>query len=110
MMKKKWIVIGLSIVACWGIYKSIKYVMLQEELKQYKFLHENPGSKNYEVVELIPRGQKLRRFRVDTIGKKLLISGEPYEEWREGDKDFYTYIKTDFEGNILSHPYGGESC
>ncbi|WP_212906734.1 hypothetical protein [Capnocytophaga stomatis] len=106
-MKKKWIVIGLSIVACWGIYKSIKYVMLQEELKQYKFLHENPGSENYEVVELIPRGQKLRRFRVDTIGKKLLISGEPYEEWREGDKDFYTYIKTDFEGNILSHPYGG---
>ncbi|ATA90288.1 hypothetical protein CGC58_11450 [Capnocytophaga stomatis] len=106
-MKKKWIVIGLSIVACWGIYKSIKYVMLQEELKQYKFLHENPGSKNYEVVELIPRIQKLKSFEIDTIGKKLLIAGVPYEEWRERDDDAYSFIKTDFEGNILSHLYRG---
>ncbi|WP_212906735.1 hypothetical protein [Capnocytophaga stomatis] len=106
-MKKKWIVIGLSIVACWGIYKSIKYVMLQEELRQYKFLHENPGSKNYEVVELIPRNQKLYKLRLDTIGKKLLISGVPYEEWRERDNDAYTSIKTDFEGNIVGYPDGG---
>ncbi|GIM50949.1 hypothetical protein CAPN003_24010 [Capnocytophaga stomatis] len=81
--------------------------MLQEELKQYKFLHENPGSKNYEVVELIPRTQKLKSFEIDTIGKTLLILGRVYEEWREGDKDAYRLIKTDFEGNILSHPYGG---
>ena len=73
----------------------------------YKFLHENLGSKNYEVVELIPRNQKLYKLRLDTIGKKLLISGVPYEEWREGDDDAYTSIKTDFEGNIVGYPDGG---
>ncbi|WP_203969057.1 hypothetical protein, partial [Capnocytophaga stomatis] len=130
MKRNKKLLIVLIVLICnpisliaigYGIYKVRKNVKNKQEQeylqqkeedmqdldKKYKFLHENPGSKNYEVVELIPRGQKLRRFRVDTIGKKLLISGEPYEEWREGDKDFYTYIKTDFEGNILNHPYGG---
>ncbi|MFK8271837.1 hypothetical protein, partial [Capnocytophaga stomatis] len=53
------------------------------------------------------RNQKLYKLRLDTIGKKLLISGVPYEEWREGDDGAYTSIKTDFEGNILGYPDGG---
>ncbi|WP_212906739.1 hypothetical protein, partial [Capnocytophaga stomatis] len=129
MKRNKKLLIVLIVLICnpisliaigYGIYKVRKNVKnkqeqeylqqkeedMQELDKKYKFLHENPGSKNYEVVELIPRTQKLKSFEIDTIGKKLLIVGNPYEEWREGDKDAYCLIKTDFEGNILSHPYG----
>ena len=81
--------------------------MLQKELKQYKFLHENPGSKNYEVVELIPKTQQLRRIRLDTLEKRLQIVGTPYQEWRKGEKGAYTNVKTDFEGNIVGYPKGG---
>ncbi|ATA90292.1 hypothetical protein CGC58_11460 [Capnocytophaga stomatis] len=130
MKRNKKLLIVLIVLICnpisliaigYGIYKIRKNVKnkqeqeylqqkqedMQELDKKYKFLHENPGSKNYEVVELIPRTQKLKSFEIDTIGKKLLIVGNPYEEWREGDDDAYSFIKTDFEGNILNHPYGG---
>ena len=32
---------------------------MNAEIEKYKYLHENLGSKDYEVVEIIPRTQEI---------------------------------------------------
>ena len=65
--------------------------------EKYQFLHENQGSKNFEVVTIIPKEQKVHKFLIDTVGKQLFIIGVPYEEWREER----SRLKVDFRGNII---------
>ena len=76
---------------------------MNAEIEKYKYLHENLGSKDYEVVEIIPRTQEVKKFRIDTIAKTIIVSGVAFEEWRKER----SYLKLDFEGNIIGHPDGG---
>ena len=76
---------------------------MNAEIEKYKYLHENLGSKDYEVVEIIPRTQEIKFFKIDTIGKFMLVTGVSFEEWRKES----CFLKVDFEGNIIGHPDGG---
>ena len=76
---------------------------MNAEIEKYKYLHENLGSKDYEVVEIIPRTQEVKKFRIDTIAKTIIVSAVAFEEWRKER----SYLKLDFEGNIIGHPDGG---
>ena len=71
---------------------------MNTEIEKYKYLHENLGSKDYEVVEIIPRTQEIIDFDIDTVGKSILIEAKSFEEWRKE----YSFIKIDFEGNLIS--------
>ena len=99
----KSICIGVAVgmmVSC-SIFKSSNN--MNAEIEKYKYLHENLGSKDYEVVEIIPRTQEVKKFRIDTIAKTIIVSGVAFEEWRKER----SYLKLDFEGNIIGHPEGG---
>ena len=88
------------VISC-NIFKSVP--KMNPTLEKYKYLHENLGSKDYEVVEIIPRTQEVKKFRIDTIAKTIIVSGVAFEEWRKER----SYLKLDFEGNIIGHPDGG---
>ena len=99
----KSICIGVAVgmmVSC-SIFKSSNN--MNAEIEKYQYLHENLGSKDYEVVEIIPRTQEVKKFRIDTIAKTIIVSGVAFEEWRKER----SYLKLDFEGNIIGHPEGG---
>ena len=99
----KSICIGVAVgmmVSC-SIFKSSNN--MNAEIEKYKYLHENLGSKDYEVVEIIPRTQEIKFFKIDTIGKFMLVTGVSFEEWRKES----CFLKVDFEGNIIGHPDGG---
>ena len=99
----KSICIGVAVgmmVSC-SIFKSSNN--MNAEIEKYKYLHENLGSKDYEVVEIIPRTQEVKKFRIDTIAKTIIVSAVAFEEWRKER----SYLKLDFEGNIIGHPDGG---
>ena len=88
------------VISC-NIFKSVP--KMNPTLEKYKYLHENLGSKDYEVVEIIPRTQEVKKFRIDTIAKTIIVSAVAFEEWRKER----SYLKLDFEGNIIGHPDGG---
>ena len=88
------------VISC-NIFKSVP--KMNPTLEKYKYLHENLGSKDYEVVEIIPRTQEVKKFRIDTIAKTIIVSAVAFEEWRKER----SYLKLDFEGNIIGHPNGG---
>ncbi|WP_314270721.1 hypothetical protein [Capnocytophaga sputigena] len=99
----KSICIGVAVgmmVSC-SIFKSSNN--MNAEIEKYKYLHENLGSKEYEVVEIIPRTQEIKFFKIDTVGKFMLVTGVSFEEWRKER----CFLKVDFEGNIIGHPEGG---
>ena len=99
----KSICIGVAVgmmVSC-SIFKSSNN--MNAEIEKYKYLHENLGSKDYEVVEIIPRTQEIKFFKIDTVGKFMLVTGASFEEWRKES----CFLKVDFEGNIIGHPDGG---
>ena len=99
----KSICIGVAVgmmVSC-SIFKSSNN--MNAAIEKYKYLHENLGSKDYEVVEIIPRTQEVKKFRIDTIAKTIIVSAVAFEEWRKER----SYLKLDFEGNIIGHPDGG---
>ena len=101
----KSICIGVAVgmmVSC-SIFKSSNN--MNAEIEKYKYLHENLGSKDYEVVEIIPRTQEVKKFRIDTIAKTIIVSAVAFEEWRKER----SYLKLDFEGNIIGHPDGGRA-
>ena len=101
----KSICIGVAVgmmVSC-SIFKSSNN--MNAAIEKYKYLHENLGSKDYEVVEIIPRTQEVKKFRIDTIAKTIIVSGVAFEEWRKER----SYLKLDFEGNIIGHPDGGRA-
>ena len=94
----KSICIGVAVgmmVSC-SIFKSSN--KMNAAIEKYKYLHENLGSKDYEVVEIIPRTQEIIDFDIDTVGKNILIEAKSFEEWRKE----YSFIKIDFEGNLIS--------
>ena len=84
-----------SLLLLLGSCKSSQTPSHRKKLSQYQFLHENQGSKNFEVVDLIPKEQKVHRFRIDTVRKQLLIIGIPYEEWKKDSSS----IKANFYGD-----------
>jgi hypothetical protein len=86
---------SIVMVSC-SIFKSSNN--MNTEIEKYKYLHENLGSKDYEVVEIIPRTQEIIDFDIDTVGKSILIEAKSFEEWRKE----YSFIKIDFEGNLIS--------
>ena len=88
------------VISC-NIFKSVP--KMNPTLEKYKYLHENLGSKDSEVVEIIPRTQEVKKFRIDTIAKTIIVSAVAFEEWRKER----SYLKLDFEGNIIGHPNGG---
>ncbi|WP_311326750.1 hypothetical protein [Capnocytophaga sputigena] len=71
---------------------------MNAEIEKYQYLHENLGSKDYEVVEIISRTQEVIDFDIDTVGKNILIEAKSFEEWKKE----YSFIKIDFEGNLIS--------
>ena len=99
----KSICIGVAVgmmVSC-SIFKSSNN--MNAEIEKYKYLHENLGSKDYEVVEIIPRTQEIKFFKIDTVGKFMLVTGVSFEEWRKES----CFVKFDFEGDIIGPPEGG---
>ena len=93
---------SIVMVSC-SIFKSSNNI--NTEIEKYQYLHENLGSKDYEVVEIIPRTQEVKKFRIDTIAKTIIVSAVAFEEWRKER----SYLKLDFEGNIIGHPDGGRA-
>jgi len=91
---------SIVMVSC-SIFKSSNN--MNAEIEKYQYLHENLGSKDYEVVEIIPRTQEIKFFKIDTVGKFMLVTGVSFEEWRKER----CFLKVDFEGNIIGHPEGG---
>ena len=87
-------------ISC-NIFKTVP--KMNSTLEKYKYLHENLGSKDYEVVEIIPRTQEIKFFKIDTVGKFMLVTGVSFEEWRKES----CFLKVFFEGNIIGHPDGG---
>ena len=104
LLKSICIGVGIGMVMSCSIFKSSNN--MNAEIKKYQYLHENLGSKDYEVVEIIPRTQEVKKFRIDTIAKTIIVSGVAFEEWRKER----SYLKLDFEGNIIGHPEGGGIC
>ena len=88
------------VISC-NIFKTVP--KMNPTLEKYQYLHENLGSKDYEVVEIIPRTQEIKFFKIDTVGKIMLVTGVSFEEWRKER----CFLKVDFEGNIIGHPEGG---
>jgi len=88
------------VISC-NIFKTVP--KMNPTLEKYQYLHENLGSKDYEVVEIIPRTQEIKFFKIDTVGKFMLVTGVSFEEWRKER----CFLKVDFEGNIIGHPEGG---
>ena len=101
LLKSICIGVAVGMVMSCSIFKSSNN--MNAEIEKYKYLHENLGSKDYEVVEIIPRTQEVKKFRIDTIAKTIIVSGVAFEEWRKER----SYLKLDFEGNIIGHPEGG---
>ena len=78
LLKSICIGVGIGMVMSCSIFKSSN--KMNAEIEKYKYLHENLGSKDYEVVEIIPRTQEVKKFRIDTIAKTIIVSGVAFEE------------------------------
>jgi len=67
-----------SLVSCHMKSQEIDYT-------QFKELHEHQGSKNYEIVEIIPTQNQASYFQVDTISKNVFVNSffEPKSKRRE---------------------------
>ena len=96
LLKSICIGVGIGMVMSCSIFKNSNN--MNAEIEKYQYLHENLGSKDYEVVEIIPRTQEIIDFDIDTVGKNILIEAKSFEEWRKE----YSFIKIDFEGNLIS--------
>ena len=101
LLKSICLCVAVGMMVSCSIFKSSNN--MNTEIEKYKYLHENLGSKDYEVVEIIPRTQEVKKFRIDTIAKTIIVSAVAFEEWRKER----SYLKLDFEGNIIGHPDGG---
>ncbi|WP_314288953.1 hypothetical protein [Capnocytophaga sputigena] len=101
LLKSICLCVAVGMVMSCNIFKTVP--KMNPTLEKYQYLHENLGSKDYEVVEIIPRTQEVKKFRIDTIAKTIIVSGVAFEEWRKER----SYLKLDFEGNIIGHPDGG---
>ena len=101
LLKSICIGVAIGMVMSCNIFKTVP--KMNPTLEKYQYLHENLGSKDYEVVEIIPRTQEVKKFRIDTIAKTIIVSAVAFEEWRKE----HSYLKLDFEGNIIGHPDGG---
>ena len=101
LLKSICIGVAIGMVMSCNIFKTVP--KMNPTLEKYQYLHENLGSKDYEVVEIIPRTQEVKKFRIDTIAKTIIVSGVAFEEWKKER----SYLKLDFEGNIIGHPDGG---
>ena len=101
LLKSICLCVAIGMVMSCSIFKSSNN--MNTEIEKYQYLHENLGSKDYEVVEIIPRTQEVKKFRIDTIAKTIIVSAVAFEEWRKER----SYLKLDFEGNIIGHPDGG---
>ena len=101
LLKSICLCVAVGMVMSCNIFKTVP--KMNPTLEKYKYLHENLGSKDYEVVEIIPRTQEVKKFRIDTIAKTIIVSAVAFEEWRKER----SYLKLDFEGNIIGHPDGG---
>ena len=101
LLKSICLCVAVGMVMSCSIFKSSNN--MNAAIEKYQYLHENLGSKDYEVVEIIPRTQEVKKFRIDTIAKTIIVSGVAFEEWRKER----SYLKLDFEGNIIGHPDGG---
>ena len=101
LLKSICLCVAIGMVISCNIFKTVP--KMNPTLEKYQYLHENLGSKDYEVVEIIPRTQEVKKFRIDTIAKTIIVSGVAFEEWRKER----SYLKLDFEGNIIGHPEGG---
>ena len=101
LLKSICLCVAVGMMVSCSIFKSSN--KMNAAIEKYKYLHENLGSKDYEVVEIIPRTQEVKKFRIDTIAKTIIVSAVAFEEWRKER----SYLKLDFEGNIIGHPDGG---
>ena len=101
LLKSICIGVAIGMLMSCNIFKTVP--KMNPTLEKYQYLHENLGSKDYEVVEIIPRTQEVKKFRIDTIAKTIIVSGVAFEEWKKER----SYLKLDFEGNIIGHPDGG---
>ena len=101
LLKSICLCVAVGMMVSCSIFKSSNN--MNAAIEKYQYLHENLGSKDYEVVEIIPRTQEVKKFRIDTIAKTIIVSGVAFEEWRKER----SYLKLDFEGNIIGHPEGG---
>ena len=101
LLKSICIGVAIGMLMSCNIFKTVP--KMNPTLEKYQYLHENLGSKDYEVVEIIPRTQEVKKFRIDTIAKTIIVSAVAFEEWRKE----HSYLKLDFEGNIIGHPDGG---
>ena len=101
LLKSICLCVAVGMVMSCNIFKTVP--KMNPTLEKYQYLHENLGSKDYEVVEIIPRTQEVKKFRIDTIAKTIIVSAVAFEEWRKER----SYLKLDFEGNIIGHPDGG---
>ena len=101
LLKSICLCVAVGMMVSCSIFKSSNN--MNAAIEKYKYLHENLGSKDYEVVEIIPRTQEVKKFRIDTIAKTIIVSAVAFEEWRKER----SYLKLDFEGNIIGHPDGG---
>ena len=101
LLKSICLCVAVGMMVSCSIFKSSNN--MNAEIEKYQYLHENLGSKDYEVVEIIPRTQEIKFFKIDTVGKFMLVTGVSFEEWRKER----CFLKVDFEGNIIGHPEGG---
>ncbi|MBM0660053.1 hypothetical protein [Capnocytophaga genosp. AHN8471] len=101
LLKSICLCVAVGMMVSCNIFKSSNN--MNAAIEKYQYLHENLGSKDYEVVEIIPRTQEVKKFRIDTIAKTIIVSAVAFEEWRKER----SYLKLDFEGNIIGHPDGG---
>ena len=101
LLKSICLCVAVGMVMSCNIFKTVP--KMNPTLEKYQYLHENLGSKDYEVVEVIPHTQEIKFFKIDTVGKFMLVTGVSFEKWRKES----CFLKVDFEGNIIGHPEGG---